>query len=66
MNKKTILLTGLILFSLLLSACSSVAAAQSDVPEQRSLSVTGTGKTYISPDIAYIMIGVHTEGPDAA
>jgi uncharacterized protein YggE len=66
MNKKTILLTGLILFSLLLSACSSVAAAQSDVPEQRSLSVTGTGQTYISPDIAYIMIGVHTEGPDAA
>jgi uncharacterized protein YggE len=66
MNKKTYFLTGLLLISLLLSACSSVAAAQSEVPEKGTLSVTGTGKTFISPDIAYIMIGVHTEGTDAA
>lgn len=65
MYKKTFMFTGLMLFAILLSACSGVAVAQNDGTVNRSLSVTGTGRSYLSPDIAHIMIGVHTEGPDA-
>lgn len=65
MYKKTFIFTGLMLYALLLSACSGVAVAQSDTTVNRTLSVTGTGRSYLSPDIAHIMIGVHTEGPDA-
>jgi uncharacterized protein YggE len=66
MYKKTFVITGLMLFAILLSACSGVAVAQSDGTVNRSLSVTGNGRSYLSPDIAHIMIGVHTEGSDAA
>lgn len=65
MYKKTIVIAGLMLFAILLSACSGVAAAQSDGTVNRTLSVTGNGRSYLSPDIAHIMIGVHTEGSDA-
>lgn len=65
MYKKTFMFTGLMFFAILLSACSGVAVAQSDATVNRTLSVTGTGRAYLSPDIAHIMIGVHTEGSDA-
>jgi uncharacterized protein YggE len=32
----------------------------------RTINVTGNGKIYLTPDIAYISIGVHTENKDAA
>ena len=32
----------------------------------RTVSVTGTGMVSITPDIAYISIGVHTESPTAS
>lgn len=32
----------------------------------RTISVTGNGKVYLSPDIATINVGVHTEDPDVA
>lgn len=53
----------------LLSACSgadSVASADSTTPTTqtggRTLTVTGIGKITTIPDVAYITIGVHTEG----
>jgi hypothetical protein len=65
-NKSVLIFTGLALFAILLSACSAPALAQtpSSSPAVRTLSVGGTGKTYLNPDIAYITIGVHTENPD--
>ena len=67
MYKKTLsLYASLLLFTILLSACGTAVAAQSNESVQRTLSVNGTGRSYISPDIAHIMIGVHTEGADAA
>lgn len=47
--------------ALLVSACGPAASA--DVP---TLSVTGSGDAFLTPDIAYIYIGVHTEGATAA
>jgi hypothetical protein len=45
---------------LALSACAPSAANES------TLDVTGSGTVYVTPDIAYIYIGVHTENPEIA
>jgi len=66
MYKNTIIVSGILILAVLLNACSTPATAQDVQPSQRTLSVNGTGKTYLSPDIAYLMVGVHTEGTDAA
>lgn len=72
-NKGLLLLSVLILSAIALSACGPNLAAQpalaqgSDSGQQlRTISVSGNGKVYLTPDIAYIAIGVHTEGKDAA
>jgi uncharacterized protein YggE len=56
-----ILITGLFVGS------GNTANAQT-LPESqpRTLSVSGSGKSYLTPDLAYISIGVHTEDKDAA
>jgi len=73
MRKKLLLITGLMLVAALISAFSSAADAQAvSQPGQgtetppRQLNVTGTGKAFVTPDVAYINIGVHTENDDAA
>ena len=55
-------------FAGMAAAQPSTAAAQSDTaqPPLRTINVSGTGKVYVAPDIAYVTIGVHTEGKDAA
>jgi uncharacterized protein len=70
-NKTLFLILLLLLTSTLLSACgTSLAAqpvlAQATEPSKRTINVTGTGKVTLTPDIAYVSIGVHTEGKDAA
>ncbi|MGD0611190.1 MAG: SIMPL domain-containing protein [Anaerolineales bacterium] len=47
-----------LILALVLTACGPAAA------QARTLTVTGTGTVYLTPDIAYITIGVHTEDPD--
>jgi len=74
MRNKILFTSSLMVFAVLLSACSGVAAAQTPAEETsadvdmppRTITVTGSGKTVLSPDIAYINIGVQTEGQDAA
>ena len=61
----------LVIASLVLTGCAGAALAQSPTPAApgaapRTLSVNGSGKAFLDPDIAYIYIGVHTEGKDAA
>ena len=61
---------GLALFALLFAGAGCVGApvsvASAETPAPRTLSVTGTGKAVMTPDIAYISIGVHTEESTAA
>ncbi|RCK76746.1 MAG: Protein of unknown function DUF541 [Anaerolineae bacterium] len=71
--RKLSILTLLVVLSAawLLSACAGGQAyAQTPPPaastQPRTLSVTGSGKSYLVPDIAYIYIGVHTENPEAS
>jgi len=55
--------------SLFLSGCAGAALAQSSEQTNenpRTINVTGNGKIYLTPDIVYISIGVHTENKDAA
>jgi uncharacterized protein YggE len=72
MRTKLFFLISILLMASLLTACGTIAKAQSDQPTAtgekvtRTLSVNGTGKAYLVPDIAYINIGVHTEGKNAA
>jgi uncharacterized protein YggE len=57
MRTKLSLLGTVIVFSLLLSACGPSSAA-------RSLTVTGNGSISLTPDIAYIYLGVTTDNLD--
>lgn len=66
MFKKQLIIGGLVVMAILLSACGAQSAAQTSTPPLRTLNVTGSGKVLIVPDIATISIGVHTEGKDAA
>jgi uncharacterized protein YggE len=65
MRNKTLFISAVLLLALALGACSPTIMAQS-APPVRSMSVNGTGQVYLSPDIAYVNIGVHTEKPTAA
>jgi uncharacterized protein YggE len=75
MRPKFYLLASVLAFSLVLSACSGLvaatptatpAASPTTLPIERNISVTGNGIVYLTPDIAYIYVGVHTEDPDIA
>ena len=70
-NKPLLIILVLLVASLFLSAGKSTlgaqpALAQATEPAKRTINVTGTGKVTLTPDIAYVSIGVHTEGKDAA
>jgi hypothetical protein len=72
-TKTTFVVTFLILAALLVGVAGA-AYAQTDTPAAqgdeakvtRTVTVSGSGKVYLTPDIAYITIGVHTEGDNAA
>jgi hypothetical protein len=65
MRNKTLLVSGIVLLALALGACSPTIMANA-APPVRTLSVNGTGQVLLSPDIAYIYIGVHSEQDTAA
>ena len=75
MRNKLYLLASFLLVSTLLAGCAGAALAQASTPETqtedsnkpvRTISVNGAGMAMLTPDIAYINIGVHTEDGDAA
>ncbi len=80
MFKKTFILTSILIISALLAGCAGSAFALAPagntqiVPQTtestplpaRTLSVSGSGIAYLTPDIAYINLGVRTEGAEAA
>lgn len=80
MFKKSFFLTSILLISVLLTGCAGAAFAQtpedsaqvatqvgnSESASVRTLTVSGSGQAYLTPDIANINIGVRTEGAEAA
>lgn len=67
-NKRLMILSGLVLLSFVLGACSRLAGELSGEADAqgRTLSVAGSGKAYLTPDLATISIGVRTENSNAA
>lgn len=61
MRNKFILMAAFAILALALAACS---ASGTSPMATRTISVNGTGSVYLTPDIAYINIGVHTDNPD--
>jgi uncharacterized protein YggE len=49
----------ILVLALALSGCAAAA-------QPKTLNVSGNGTIYLTPDIAYITVGVHTEDPDLA
>jgi hypothetical protein len=62
MRNKLFILVPFLVLALALSACGGTAPAL----QPRTLSVSGNGTVYLTPDIAYIYIGVHNEDPAVA
>lgn len=65
-RKSIILIGGMILVGLMLSAFVNGQTAQEDSTSGRTLGVTGTGRVYLTPDIATISIGVRTDHESAS
>ena len=57
MRPKLSIFVPILVLALVLSACGTATA------QPRTLSVSGNGTVYLTPDIANIYIGVHTEDP---
>ena len=64
MRNKLYLILIVVLLVGLLSACSSIAGTSADKTTIRQMTVTGTGKITLTPNLAYISVGVHTELAD--
>ena len=63
--KTKIFLIALLVLAIGLSACGPSSITVQPQPPQRTITVTGTGKVTLTPDIAYISIGVHTQNASA-
>jgi uncharacterized protein YggE len=64
-----LVVTGMLILAVFLTGCGAPALAQTlptPAPQIRTLQVSGTGEVSLTPDIATINIGVHTEHEDAA
>ena len=64
MRSKLFLLVPILVLGLVLTACGPAVSGSTE--PVRSLNVNGTGTVYLTPDIAYIYIGVHTENAEIA
>ena len=62
-TKKLALMMGVIFTALIMSACESSQSepTPSSTPLPRNIAVSGSGKVYLTPDIATISIGVPNE-----
>ncbi len=65
MRTKSLLITLLLVTAVALSACGPSSVSYSGAPPARTLNVNGVGEVSLTPDIAYIYIGVHTEAATA-
>jgi hypothetical protein len=56
----------ILLAAVALSACAPSGIAANPAASQRTLNVTGAGQVSLTPDIAYIYVGVHSENASAS
>jgi uncharacterized protein YggE len=56
----------ILVLSIALTACGPSTITVQPQPPQRTITVTGTGMVTLTPDIAYINIGVHSQDASAS
>ena len=66
MKARSIYVVAVFVLALMISACQPATINQAAPIPQRTLSVDGTGTAFLTPDIAYVYLGVHTEKLTAA
>lgn len=66
MKVRSIFIVAVFALALVLSACQPATINQAAPLPQRTLTVDGTGTAFLTPDIAYVYLGVHTEKLTAA
>jgi uncharacterized protein YggE len=65
MKTKFIFPIALLVLAIALTACGPSSITVQPQAPQRTITVTGTGLVTLTPDIAYISIGVHSQDPSA-
>lgn len=63
-NRLMVIVISVLMVSLLAACQGAQTLSGSDIPRQ--ITVSGTGKVYLVPDIAYIYIGVRSQADDVA
>jgi len=66
MKTKSIIFAAVAVLALVISACGPTTINQEAPANIRMLNVTGSGQAILTPDVAYIYVGVHTEKPTAS
>ena len=66
MRTKSMIVSIILLAAVALSACAPSGIAANPAAPQRTLNVNGAGQVSLTPDIAYIYVGVHTENASAS
>jgi len=66
MRTKSMIVSIILLAAVALSACAPSGIAANPAASQRTLNVTGAGQISLTPDIAYIYVGVHSENASAS
>jgi hypothetical protein len=66
MKARSVLIAVVFALALVVSACQPATINQAAPLPQRTLSVDGIGTAFLTPDIAYVYLGVHTEKLTAA
>lgn len=65
MKTKLFFLPALLMIASLLAACGPTTIYTEPQPPVRTITVTGSGMVTLTPDIAYVYIGVHTQDTSA-
>jgi uncharacterized protein YggE len=65
-QKFWVILSSLLVVALLAACSSTPATTVAAAAPVRTLSANGNGQVYITPDIAYINVGIHTEANDVS
>jgi uncharacterized protein YggE len=66
MKTKFFFLIAVLVLGIALAACGPSTITVQSQPPQRTITVSGTGKVTLTPDIAYISIGVHSQDASAS
>jgi hypothetical protein len=66
MKTKFLFIIAVLVLGTVLASCVPSTVTVQPQPVQRTLTVTGSGMVTLTPDVAYIYIGVHTENASAA